>query len=447
MPRPRNVQPAYLHHTPTNQAYIRIPTGSGGRRTVYLGEYGSAESKTAYRRLLTELDTAPAPAAVIRANDGGLKAPHDVLVSELYNAFWKYATQHYQRPDGTPTNELPQYKQTFGLVLALYGSMPAGEFGPLSLKAVRAKMIEANWSRKLINQRVGRIKRVFRWAAENELVPVAVYQALATVAGLQAGRTSALETEPIQPVSDAVVDATLPYLNRHVRGLIEFQRYTGCRPGEACAVRWSDIDVTGPVWLFRPAHHKTAWRGKTRVIAVGPRAQEVLKQFAGVDPNEYVFSPRRAVEEYHATRTTNRKTPRYASHLKRNAAVRKANPKRTPSGKYTVTAYEHAIARACEKAFPLPQALAPEHKESGKTESRREWRKRLTEKEWQEVREWHAAHCWAPNRLRHAHASRVRKEFSLEHAQVVLGHQHAAITEVYAEKNTALAVQVAAAIG
>src|SRR5205823_5976804 len=104
----------------------------------------------------------------------------------------------------------------------------------------------------------GRVKRVFKWAVAEELVPPSVHQALAAVTGLQRGRTPARESEPVSPVDDARVTAVLPFLNRHVRGLIEFQRLTGCRPGEACQVRQCDIDTSGPVWFFRPVQHKTA---------------------------------------------------------------------------------------------------------------------------------------------------------------------------------------------
>lgn len=54
---------------------------------------------------------------------------------------------------------------------------------------------------------------------------------------------------------------------------------------------------------------------------------------------------------------------------------------------------------------------------------------------------------WHPNQLRHRHATQVRKQYGLEAAQVSLGHSHAAIIEVYAEKNIALAVRVAAEVG
>ena len=62
-----------------------------------------------------------------------------------------------------------------------------------------------------------------------------------------------------------------------------------------------------------------------RVIAIGPRAQGVLKLFFTPDINDYLFSPQRAVEELRAARSANRKTPRWPSHLDRNAAKRVKN--------------------------------------------------------------------------------------------------------------------------
>jgi hypothetical protein len=43
------------------------------------------------------------------------------------------------------------------------------------------------------------VKRVLKWAASEQLVPVSVFQALATVTGLQAGRTDAEEREAVKP--------------------------------------------------------------------------------------------------------------------------------------------------------------------------------------------------------------------------------------------------------
>jgi len=84
----------------------------------------------------------------------------------------------------------------------------------------------------------------------------------------------------------------------------------------------------GEVWLYRPDQHKTAWRGKPRVISISPRAQALLREFFIPDIEDYLFNPRRAVEELHANRSANRKTPKYPSHMKRTAAVRVPSPKR-----------------------------------------------------------------------------------------------------------------------
>jgi site-specific recombinase XerC len=52
-----------------------------------------------------------------------------------------------------------------------------------------------------------------------------------------------------------------------------------------------------------------------------------------------------------------------------------------------------------------------------------------------------------PNQIRHSFGTRVRHAFGLEAAQVLLGHAKANTTEIYAEKNLALARDVASKIG
>jgi hypothetical protein len=96
----------------------------------------------------------------------------------------------------------------------LYGHTPAAEFGPKALAAVRQHMIGLGWCRSLINRRVDRIKRAFKWAASEELVPVAIHQALRTLPGLRRGRTEARESEAVGPVDPAYVNATLPLTPR-----------------------------------------------------------------------------------------------------------------------------------------------------------------------------------------------------------------------------------------
>ena len=205
------------------------------------------------------------------------------------------------------------------------------------------------------------------------------------------------------------------------------------------ASRRCDIDMGGAIWLYRPSQHKTAWRGKPRVISVGPKAQVLLRVYFTPHLDEYLFSPRQAVEELHASRTANRKTPKYPSHMKRNLTKRTSAPSRAPAQKYTVTAYEHAIARACEKAFPAPASICQQRRET-----KLAWRERLNPVERKELAAWQAAHRWAPNQLRPSFATQVRKAPGLE---ARCSGTREPTSPRFAERNLTLAARVASEIG
>jgi hypothetical protein len=74
-------------------------------------------------------------------------------------------------------------------------------------------MVEAGRCWSLINKDVNGIKGMFRWAVEQELLPVTVYPALQAVAGLRKGRSEAREAEPVGPAPEEHVRATLPHLS------------------------------------------------------------------------------------------------------------------------------------------------------------------------------------------------------------------------------------------
>jgi hypothetical protein len=75
-----------------------------------------------------------------------------------------------------------------------------------------AYMKQTALARGVINQRIRRIRRMFRWGVEHELVSATVLHALQAIPGLKLGRTEARETELVKPVSRAVVEDTLPLL-------------------------------------------------------------------------------------------------------------------------------------------------------------------------------------------------------------------------------------------
>jgi integrase len=413
--------PSYRLHKPSGQAVVTL-----NGEDVYLGKHGTAESKGEYDRLIAEwlANGRRRPARI----DG--PTPAGSTVNELLVGFVAHARQHYRRPDGSLTNEYDEYRMAFRPLKHLYGDTPVKDFGPLSLKAVRELMVtgyehpkyggQQALARGVVNQRVGRIVRAFKWGVENELVPAAVFQALKAVRGLAKGRSPARETEPVKPVPEAYVEAVLPFVLPPVRAMIRLQRLTGMRPGEACALRACDIDMTGPVWLYRPEQHKTSWRGHERVIALGPRAQEVLRPFLTLNTQAYLFSPWDAVRTLREGQRAKRRTKVQPSQVCR----KKKNPKRKPGERYSTHAYLIAIRRGCEAADRAAHKANPAAKP-------------------EEV----LLPYWHPNQLRHQHGTEVRRRFGLEAAQVALGHAKADVTQVYAERNLTLAVQVAAQIG
>ena len=54
---------------------------------------------------------------------------------------------------------------------------------------------------------------------------------------------------------------------------------------------------------------------------------------------------------------------------------------------------------------------------------------------------------WSPHRLRHTNATAVRQEFGIEAAQVVLGHRSSGTTEIYAERDLGLVIEVMKKLG
>jgi integrase len=405
--------PKYRHHKPTGQAVVTIRTPDGVRKDKYLGRWKSPESKAAYARVIGEL--AVAPTAIANPGD-------QVTVNEILVAFLRHAKVYYRRKDGTPTSELENFVLSMRPVRKLYGYTPAAKFDVPHLEAIRQHYIDSGLCRRVVNQRTGRVVRIFRWAAAKRFVPATVYAALAVVEPLKEGRSQARETDPVGPVADDAVTATLPFLLRPVRGLVKFQQLTGCRPGEATSLRRCDIDSTGPEWVYRPPHHKLAHRRKDRVIILGPRVRALLDEYPTDDPTDYIFSPARGMAELRAERAAARQTPRWPSHLARNVRKRKRRPANVPYGKYVRTSYASAIARGVEKANARREKLAGRGN-------------------------YDPVPRWRPNQLRHAHATKVRKLFGLEAVQVALGHARADVTQVYAERDVALASRVAKAVG
>jgi integrase len=235
--------------------------------------------------------------------------------------------------------------------------------------------------------------------------------------------------------------------------MIQLQRLTGMRPGEVCRLRACDLErgEKGNVWFYRPSTHKSEHLGRQRIVAIGPQAQAVIKPWFKLDTQAYLFSPGEAEDRRNAEKRASRRTPMTPFHERRAAAARRRTRQRAPRERYSSESYARAIARACERAFPPSEELARRkvkaNRGTDRWETPAEWQARLGPAGWENVKEWQQTHHWAPNQLRHSRLTEVRRHFGLEAAQVAAGHARADVTQVYAERDLALAEKVAAEIG
>jgi len=288
-------------------------------------------------------------------------------------------------------------------------------------------MIQRGWARATINLRVDIIRRCFRQGVRWEMVPASTYEALRSLPGLRRGEQGVPEGRSVNPVPEQHIEAVRPRLNAPVAALVNLQLYTAARPGELVIMRPIDLDTSGRIWLYHPPQHKTSYRGEDRAILIGPRGQAELKPWLESQPATH-------------------------GHLFQPAA---AGPRaRTAAAKdhYDVAAYRRAIARACDETWPPPERLQRQRVRAAGRKHRRwesdaEYRARLGEDAWAELCQWRRDHRWHPHQLRHNAATYLRKEFGLEAAQIILGHNSAAITELYAERDLERAKEIISRIG
>jgi len=152
------------------------------------------------------------------------------------------------------------------------------------------------------------------------------------------------------------------------------------------------------------------------VDATTPHLPEVLadmvrfQRLTGCRPAESERKRRAAMHE-------RRRTP--LSYGNRPGTNRKRKPKRRPGDRYDTNSYRRALHRAVQVAN----------------------RKRGAESDQDPLPKW------SPNRLRHSAATEIRKHFGLEAAQVTLGHATADVSQIHAERDLTLTVEVMRKIG
>lgn len=378
--------PKYRKHSSRNKGFVEV----SGKRIYFPGKFNSAEPLTAYSDFLKSIAKESSPRGPdIRATRGD-----DVPICLLVDRFLAWSETKFIK-HGRSTGTFEKFRDNVTPpLLELFANLATSKFGPLDLKEVRQKFVESGLCRNEVNDRTMRIKRIFNWGVENELVPESTAGALKYVSKLQPGDTVARETEAVTSVEDAIVAATIPFLPPTVDDMVRLQQLTGCRPSEVRNLRWCDIDQSDDIWIYIPWEHKTEHKKKRRIIAIMSPAREIFEKYRHRPEDEFIFSPRETVRLINERRRVNRKTPVQPSQVLRGEAAKKRQPKQNTQ--YSRRAYNLAIERACEKA---------------------------------------GVPSWSPNQLRHFFATETDELLDKEAARSLLGHSHSSTTEIYIDEN------------
>jgi integrase len=414
---PQHKLPSYRLHKATGQAVV-VHKG----RSYYLGKFGTPESRIAYDLVLTDIlarrsSTASPPPTPPESAPPAAGAP--LLVSELVLSYWQFATGYYVK-NGRPTGELHPLRSALRLLRRHYGDLSVTTFGPLAIRELQqamicepvtrrvkvigpddivtfeTKVVRVGLSRRTINKQIGRIKRVFRWAVAEQLLAPDVYAAIREAPGLKKNRSSAREKPRVRPVAVENFEEALKRVPAAVAAMARVQWFSGCRPQEIVLMRARDIDRSSPVWEYRPPVYKTDHvndnddEALERVVFLGPRAQAEIAPLLAAARGGYLFRPGRPPRQ-------------------RPTSAGGTEPcTRSPRKHYTVAGYRQEVQRGCRRA---------------------------------------GVPVWSPNQLRHAAATRIRKEFGLEKVQAVLGHRELGVTQVYADVDRAGARAAMARLG
>ena len=372
----------YKRHKRTNRGFIQYPRQADGRRPqeTFPGEYNSPESKAAYEKSLGYFmmyGELPPWMSRGRSQQPVTEPEHApaCTVTQLCEQFEKVKLPEYSY------SEECLYRVAIKRLILRMGDYRVDDVGKRDLREVRELFIKAGNCRKTINGQVTRIRAIFQWGADEELVPDEVPAKLQALRPLKRGQ--AHDNEPVTAVPWNVVEATIAHLPQEAGDIIKVLYHCGARSGELYQMRVGDIKKkAGDVWKYDVREHKTARFGHVRSVGFGPRCIEILTRLIdGRKETDLVFV-----------------RPQPTDYRNRN--------RQTGGKAWTRDALGKRIARVCEQ---------------------------------------HNIPHWHIHQLRHAAGTKVYNQpgSTLAAAQAFLGHHRPSTTEIYIRPEGDLAEDLA----
>jgi len=417
MPRRKSPVPDLKYHKPTRQFCVYLD----GKRVTLGGDRTVAERR--HKQLCREI--LDGRADVPSGNTPLRKAGDPLAVAEgLLRYMRDHALSYYRDQPAT----VARLWEMVDAVRLRHAELPADRFRGRELKAVRQYLLDERrskrdgrpLSRTYVNYLVRAAQRCWVWLLSEGDVSAECVESLRAVEAIhkgKGGREPARVLPPGPGWSMALVE-----LPPTLYAMCRVQALSGMRPQDVCRMRRGEVSTrpdesvelagTGRklsaiavggalVWVYCPSDHKTAHKGKPRAVPLGPRCQQLLRPLlAGLGPDDYVFSPARALAE--VGRGNRFKRVGYST-------------------RYAVKQYEQFVKRAIDR---VNRRLAAAGVDA----------------------ESHAP-VWSPNQLRHLAATEVGDRFDRHTAAALLGHAGDNTIDVYLEQSLGKAARAAAECG
>lgn len=275
MPRKATWPPRIYVHV-SGRPFIRVRRD--GRATDYYldGEPGSPECQAHYARLVLELSSGGA----VRPEPSG-----PLTVCQLVDR-WSA-----ERIAELPRKEQYHYRHALTPLVELYGTIPVVEFRVRQLKVVRQAMVNLDWCRTYVNRQVSRVRALWRWGEESELVPSGSWHHLCTLRSLPKNAPNVRNTNPRHVTTREELNAVLAVLREPLKTMLEVQWFTGMRSCEVRLMAASRIDRSQGTWVYTPERDKSGWREghAPRVVYLGPECQRLLAPWLVRAERDYLF--------------------------------------------------------------------------------------------------------------------------------------------------------------
>lgn len=201
-------------------------------------------------------------------------------IGELRDAYERHLQFRVNRHDFSPRG--------FGNVKSYLDSFVAFVGPEMSLENQRqydlTRWLQSNeqWRAKdTRRQAIGAVTGCFHWAEDEGLVAQCVYRT--------PGCVRSQTTKTRRPATTKEYLAILRRANRFVRWAWWFMWHTGCRPSEMAALEWAHCDLESDCPCARLKKHKTARKGKDRVIAFSPVVAKFMRWLKARNYSRFVF--------------------------------------------------------------------------------------------------------------------------------------------------------------